>query len=81
MKNFLLLIQNRQFVFTPKIPYNLVAEPAEAGEANLIFPRWSIFTTKSEPILLKTFDDIRPPRPLAGQAENPTACGQRMEGF
>jgi len=32
--------QNRQLIFSPKIPYNLVAEPAEAGEANLTIPRW-----------------------------------------
>jgi len=34
------ILQNRQLIFSPKIPYNLVAEPAEAGEANLTFPRW-----------------------------------------
>jgi hypothetical protein len=32
--------QNRQMIFSPKIPYNLVAEPAETGEANLTIPRW-----------------------------------------
>jgi len=36
-------MQNRQLIFSPKIPYDLVAEPAEAGEANLTFPIvWSI---------------------------------------
>ena len=34
------ILQNRQLIFSPKIPFNLVAEPAEAGEANLTFPRW-----------------------------------------
>ena len=34
------ILQNRQLIFSPKIPYNLVAEPAEAGEANLTIPRW-----------------------------------------
>ena len=34
------ILQNRQLIFSPKIPYNLVTEPAEAGEANLTFPRW-----------------------------------------
>ena len=34
------ILQNRQLIFSPKIPYNLVAEPAEAGKANLTFPRW-----------------------------------------
>ncbi len=27
-------------IFEPKIPYDLVAEPAETGEANLTFPHW-----------------------------------------
>ena len=34
------ILQNRKLIFSPKIPYNLVAEPAEAGEANLTIPRW-----------------------------------------
>ena len=34
------ILRNRQLIFSPKIPYNLVAEPAEAGKANLTFPRW-----------------------------------------
>jgi len=34
------ILQNRQLIFSPKIPYNLVAEPAAAGEANLTIPRW-----------------------------------------
>ena len=34
------ILQNRQLIFEPKIPFNLVAESAEAGEANLTFPRW-----------------------------------------
>lgn len=34
------ILRNRQLIFSPKIPYNLVAEPAEAGEANLTIPRW-----------------------------------------
>ena len=34
------ILQNRQLIFSPKIPYNLVAEPAEAGEATLTIPYW-----------------------------------------
>ena len=34
------ILQNRQLIFEPKIPYNLVAEPSKRGEANLTFPRW-----------------------------------------
>ena len=38
MKNFLLQIQNREFVFTPKIEYQLIAERSEAAVSNLQFP-------------------------------------------
>ena len=31
---------NRQFVFTPKIEYKLVAERREANLSNLQFPQW-----------------------------------------
>ncbi len=34
------ILQNRQLIFEPKIPFNLVAEPRKRGEANLTFPRW-----------------------------------------
>ena len=34
------ILQNRQLIFSAKIPFNLVAEPAEAGEATLTFPYW-----------------------------------------
>jgi hypothetical protein len=33
-------IRNRQFVFTPKIEYQLVAERSEANPSNLQFPSW-----------------------------------------
>ncbi len=36
------ILQNRQLIFEPKIPYNLVAESAEAGEVNLTIPRWCL---------------------------------------
>ena len=32
------ILPNHQLIFSPKIPYNLFAERAEAGEANLPFP-------------------------------------------
>ncbi|KKT92277.1 MAG: Recombinase [Parcubacteria group bacterium GW2011_GWA2_45_14] len=34
------LEQNRQLIFSPKIPYNLVAEQSEASQRNLTFPYW-----------------------------------------
>ena len=33
-------MRNRQFVFTPKIEYKLVAERSEANQNRLIFPFW-----------------------------------------
>jgi len=33
-------MRNRQFVFTPKIEYQLVAERSEANLSNLQFPFW-----------------------------------------
>jgi hypothetical protein len=41
MKNFLLLEQNRQLIFSPQIPFNLVAEQSEAIPKNLTYEkRW-----------------------------------------
>ena len=34
------ILQNRQLIFSPKIPYNLVAEQSEASQRNLTFPYW-----------------------------------------
>ena len=34
------ILQNRQLIFSPKIPYNLVAEQSEANQRNLTFPYW-----------------------------------------
>ena len=33
-------LQNRQFIFTPKIQYKLVAERSEANQNSLTFPTW-----------------------------------------
>ena len=33
-------MRNRQFVFTPKIEYELVAERSEANQNSLTFPVW-----------------------------------------
>ncbi|MBU2068061.1 recombinase family protein [Patescibacteria group bacterium] len=34
------ILQNRQLIFSPKIPFNLVAERSEANHRNLTFPYW-----------------------------------------
>ncbi|MFH1947198.1 MAG: hypothetical protein ABIJ23_03525, partial [Candidatus Magasanikbacteria bacterium] len=34
------ILQNRQLIFSPQIPYNLVAERSEASQRNLTFPYW-----------------------------------------
>ena len=34
------ILRNREFVFTPKIEYKLVAERSEASQRNLTFPYW-----------------------------------------
>ena len=34
------ILQNRQFIFAPKIQYKLVAERSEANPSNLQFPMW-----------------------------------------
>ena len=33
-------MRNRQFVFTPKIEYELVAKRSETNQQNLTFPYW-----------------------------------------
>ena len=34
------VLENRQFVFAPKIQYKLVAERSEAASSGLLFPKW-----------------------------------------
>src|SRR3990167_1136024 len=58
------VLENRQFVFAPKIQYELVAERSEAGFQNLQFPVWCVYFTKSEPIF-KTNDVARAERVVA----------------
>ncbi len=33
-------MRNREFVFTPKIEYKIIAERSEANPSNLQFPQW-----------------------------------------
>ena len=48
------VLENRQFVFAPKIQYKLVAERSEANLQNLQFPYWWNYTTLLEHFLTKT---------------------------
>jgi len=50
-KIFFCSFQNRQFKFSAKIPYDLVAERSEATAENLQFPVWCVCLTKSEHFL------------------------------
>ena len=34
------ILRNREFVFTPKIEYELIAERSETNQRNLTFPYW-----------------------------------------
>ena len=34
------LLQNRQLIFKPNSPYDLIADPPSGGEADLTFPEW-----------------------------------------
>ena len=71
-------MRNREFVFTPKIEYELVAESAEradklreANQNSLTFPFWCVYSTKSEPFLNGT-DRLRfAPAERSGAAEFP----------
>ena len=47
-------MRNCQFVFAPKIEYQLVAERSEANQNSLTFPTLCVFTVWLEPILSKT---------------------------
>lgn len=44
-------MQNRQFIFAPKIQYKLIAERSEANLSNLQFPTWWSYLTPLVPIL------------------------------
>ena len=68
IKNFSFLLRNRQFVFAPKIEYQLVAESLlrrdklrEVNQNSLTFPIWCLYCTKLAPIS-KTNDVARAER-------------------
>ncbi len=47
-------MRNRQFVFAPKIEYQLVAERGEANLQNLQFPQWYLL------VKIRTYFDEHP---------------------
>jgi len=58
-------MRNREFVFTPKIEYKLVAERSEANLSNLQFPMWCSILK-----LVRThFSEKIPPRKFGKAAE------------
>jgi hypothetical protein len=59
-------MQNRQFIFEPKMQYVLTAERGEAAVSNLQFPT-CIYFTKLEPILAKISERNQPLRPAASR--------------
>jgi len=58
------ILRNREFVFTPKIEYKLVAERGEANPNSLTFPTWCLYCTKLAPTS-KTNDVARAERVVA----------------
>ena len=58
-------MRNREFVFTPKIEYKLVAERSEANQNSLTFPTWCSILE-----LVRThFSGKFPPRKFGKAAE------------
>ena len=52
------ILRNREFVFTPKIEYELAAERSEANQNSLTFPFWSTFIDDVRTSLVAKTADI-----------------------
>ena len=67
------ILRNRQLIFSPKIPYNLIAERSEANPNRLQIPYWCLFMTPLELTLSKIHENIQrascPPK--AGRRDTP----------
>ena len=62
-------MRNREFVFTPKIEYELVAERSEANQNSLTFPTWCSILE-----LVRThFSEKIPPQKFGKAAACPVA--------
>ena len=59
-------MRNREFVFIPKIEYELVAERSEANPSNLQFPTWCSILK----IVRTHFAEKIPPRKFGKAAES-----------
>ncbi|OGN19897.1 MAG: hypothetical protein A3F25_01965 [Candidatus Yanofskybacteria bacterium RIFCSPHIGHO2_12_FULL_45_19b] len=62
-------IRNREFVFTPKIEYELVAERSEANLSNLQFPTWCSILKIVRTAFVATGGEEVPPRKFRKAAE------------
>ena len=55
-------MRNREFVFTPKIEYKLVAERSEANPSNLQFPTWCSILELARTVFAAAGGEEIPPR-------------------
>ena len=62
-------MRNRQFFFTPKIEYELVAERSEANPSNLQFPTWCSILKIVRTAFAATGGEEIPPRKFRKAAE------------
>jgi len=63
-------MRNREFVFTPKIEYELVAERSEANLSNLQFPTWCSILKIVRTVFAAAGGEEIPPRKF-GEAAKP----------
>jgi len=63
-------MRNREFVFTPKIEYELVAERSEANQNSLTFPKWCSILKIVRTAFAATGGEEVPPRKF-GKAAKP----------
>ena len=62
-------MRNREFVFTPKIEYELVAERSEANQNSLTFPMWCSILELVRTHFAACGDEEFPPRKFGKTAE------------
>ena len=62
-------MRNREFVFTPKIEYELVAERSEANLSNLQFPTWCSILELVRTAFAAAGGEEIPPRKFGKAAE------------
>jgi len=66
-------MRNREFVFTPKIEYELVAERSEANLSNLQFPTWCSILELVRTAFAAAGGEEIPPRKFGKAAACPVA--------